>query len=222
MPVFYTPIPQNLRVGLANISGSVFINNRTRDSGDFRDPYQDNEVCSEVSSHLSLQMLLYFNMFFFPFWWISEVVMLELKFSLLPTYYQCLLVTGMVLISIFEVLRVYLGYMGNLKEKVPELAGFWLISFLFQLPILLFFITDQDIIILPLEWAVHSLYLAFLLAEVLASFLALRVMTRKLALQFHMRQFGPVQSLHTGEALPLFALQYGGRSVLPVRDIQPH
>ncbi|XP_051981639.1 transmembrane protein 17A isoform X2 [Xyrauchen texanus] len=184
MPVFYTPIPQNLRVGLANISGSVFINNRTRDSGDFRDPYQDNEVCSEVSSHLSLQMLLYFNMFFFPFWWISEVVMLELK--------------------------------------VPELAGFWLISFLFQLPILLFFITDQDIIILPLEWAVHSLYLAFLLAEVLTSFLALRVMTRKLALQFHMRQFGPIQSLHTGEALPLFALQHGSRSVLPVRNIQPH
>lgn len=43
MPVFYTPIPHNLRVGLAHVSGSVFINNRTRDSGDFRDPYQDNE-----------------------------------------------------------------------------------------------------------------------------------------------------------------------------------
>ncbi|CAB1322316.1 unnamed protein product, partial [Coregonus sp. 'balchen'] len=36
---------------------------------------------------------------------------------------------------------------------VPELAGFWLISFLFQLPILLFFLTDEDIIILPLERA---------------------------------------------------------------------
>lgn len=43
MPVFYTPIPQNLRVGLANVSGSVFINNRTRDSGHFRDPYPDHE-----------------------------------------------------------------------------------------------------------------------------------------------------------------------------------
>ncbi|XDV21407.1 hypothetical protein PO909_026507 [Leuciscus waleckii] len=207
MPVFYTPIPQNLRVGLANVSG-----------GDFRDPYQDNEVFAEVWSHLPLQMLLYFNMFFFPFWWISEVMMLHLK----PTYYQCLLVTGMVLISIFEVLRVYLGYIGNLKEKVPELAGFWLISFLFQLPIVLFFITDQDIIILPLERAVHSLYLAFLLGELLASFLALRVMTRKLAQQFHMKQFGPVQGLHTAEALPMFGLPHGGRSVLPVRDIQPY
>lgn len=43
MPVFYTPIPQNLRVGLANVSGSVFLNNRTRDSEDLRDFYQDNE-----------------------------------------------------------------------------------------------------------------------------------------------------------------------------------
>ncbi|KAG1957933.1 transmembrane protein [Pimephales promelas] len=120
MPVFYTPIPQNLRVGLANVSGSVFINNRTRDSGDFRDPYQDNEVFAEVWSHLPLQMLLYFNMFFFPFWWISELMMLHLKFCYLPAYYQCLLVTGMVLISILEVLRVYLGYVGNLKEKVPD------------------------------------------------------------------------------------------------------
>ncbi|XP_016107426.1 transmembrane protein 17A isoform X1 [Sinocyclocheilus grahami] len=222
MPVFYTPIPQNLRVGLANVSGSVFINNRTRDSGDFRDPYQDHEVCAEVASHLPLQMLLYFNIFYFPFWWISEVLMLHLKFSYLPAYYQCLLVTGMVLISIFEVLRVYLGYVGNLKEKVPELAGFWLISFLFQLPIILFFITDEDTIILPLERAVHSLYLAFLLGELLASFLALRVMTRKLTQQFHMRQFGPVQGLHTAETLPMFGLPYGGRSVLPVRDIQPH
>ncbi|KAI7813056.1 transmembrane protein 17A [Triplophysa rosa] len=219
MPVFYTPIPQNLRVGLANVSGSVFLNNRTRDSEDLRDFYQDNEACTEVSSQLPLQMLLYFNSFFFPFWWISEVVMLNVKFSLLPVYYQCLLVTGLVLISIFEVLRVYLGYVGNLKEKVPELAGFWLLSFLFQLPILLFFMTDPDIIILPLERAVHSLYLAFLLAEILASFLALRVMTRKLALQFHMRQFGPVQSLHTVDALPMLGLSCGTRSVLPVMDI---
>ncbi|XP_056312822.1 transmembrane protein 17A [Danio aesculapii] len=222
MPVFYTSIPQNLRVGLANVSGSVFINNRTRDSADFKDHYLENEACAEVSSHLPLQMMLYFNMFFFPFWWISELLMLQLKFSHLPLYYQCLLVTGMVLISIFEVLRMYLGYAGNLKEKVPELAGFWLISFLFQLPILLFFITDPDIIILPLERAVHSLYLAFLLGELMASFLALRVMTRKLAQQFHMRQFGHVQGLHTAEALPMFGLPYGGRSVLPVQDIQPH
>uniref|UniRef100_A0A8C2GMD4 Uncharacterized protein n=1 Tax=Cyprinus carpio TaxID=7962 RepID=A0A8C2GMD4_CYPCA len=125
MPVFYTPIPQNLRVGLANVSGHISV-----------------YLCFFLHFHSSV---------------ICQC-----------TYDQCLLVTEMVLINIFEVLRVYLGYVGNLKEKVPELAGFWLISFLFQLPILLFFISDEDTIILPHERAVHSLYLGFLLGELLA------------------------------------------------------
>lgn len=108
---------------------------------------------NEVVAHLPLQMLMYFNMYFFPFWWTSEMVMLELKvsewliiwsiwdwlmavrldltfiqlsfnlisasqFSLLPAYYQCLLVTGVVLLTIFEIMRIYLGYVGNLEEKV--------------------------------------------------------------------------------------------------------
>lgn len=103
--------------------------------------------------------------------------------------------------------------------KVPELAAFLLISLAFQLPILLFFLTDEGLIILPLEQAVHALYLAFLLGEVLSSFVALRVMTRKLTLQFHLRQFRPV------DTSSMFSFSCGNRSVLPVlptlRDAQP-
>ncbi|TSU24196.1 Transmembrane protein 17A [Bagarius yarrelli] len=164
-------------------------------------------------------MLLYFDMFFFPFWWLSEIAMLELKFTLLPGYYQCLMVVGMIIISILEVLRVFLGYLGNLKEKVPELAAFCLISLTLQLPILLFFFTDEGLLILPLERAVHSLYLGFLLGEVLSSFVALRVMSRKLVLQFHHRQFR--KSI---EVSSLFSFSGGNRSVLPVlsvADVQP-
>ncbi|XP_077943558.1 transmembrane protein 17A [Gasterosteus aculeatus] len=156
-------------------------------------------VVNELVSHLPLQMLLYFNIFYFPCWWFSAVFMLEVKFHYLPGYYQALLITGMILLTIIEVVRLYLGYVGNLREKVPELAAFCLLSFMFQLPVLLFFLTDEGILILPLERAVHSLYLAFLLAQILASFLALRTMTRKLTLLFHLRQFGRVESLgHAG------------------------
>ncbi|GAA6093994.1 transmembrane protein 17A [Tachysurus ichikawai] len=219
MPVFYTPIPQNLRVGLAHASNAMFLNNRTRDSGYLHGHGVANEVSSQISSDLPLQMLLYFNMFFFPFWWLSEIAMLDLKFTLLPGYYQCLMVVGMIIISILEVLRVYLGYVGNLKEKVPELSAFWLISLAFQLPILLFFLTDEGLLILPLERVVHCLYLGFLLCEVLSSFVALRVMSRKLALQFHLRQFS-----RTVDTCSVFSFSCGNRSVLPllpVRDEQP-
>ncbi|MGH0172548.1 UNVERIFIED_CONTAM: hypothetical protein FKN15_063641 [Acipenser sinensis] len=208
MPVLYTPIPQNLRLGLAHYSSSLFTNNRTRDSGDG----QGSKAAHEMVSHLPLQMLLYFNTYYFPFWWISEVLMLELKYCLLPGYYQSLLVTGMVIITLTEGLRLYLGYVGNLKEKVPELAGFWLLTFLFQLPILLFFLTDEAIIILPLERAVHVIYLLFLLSEVLAAFLALKVMTRKLTLQFHLSQFEDTdKTLDINQVVPIPP----GRSTFP-------
>jgi len=42
----------------------------------------------DVVSSLPLQMSLYFNMWFFPFWWISEVVMLQLKVILLYLYFN--------------------------------------------------------------------------------------------------------------------------------------
>lgn len=98
---------------------------------------------------------------------------------------------------------------------MPELAAFWLLSFMFQLPVLLFFLTDEGIIILPLERAVHSFYLLFLLAQILASFLALRTMTRKLTMLFHLRQFGKVDSLRHAGMSPVYGLSYH-RSVLPV------
>ncbi|KAM6930981.1 transmembrane protein 17A [Xenentodon cancila] len=212
MPVFYSPVAENLQMGLAYMGGSVVTNNRTADS-DFPREQEDTSVVNELVSHLPLQMLLYFNTFYFPCWWFSSVFMLEVKFHHLAGYYQALLITGLVLVTIIEVIRLYLGYIGNLKEKVPELAAFWLLSFMFQLPVLLFFVTDEGIIILPLERAVHSLYLLFLLAQILASFLALRTMTRKLTLLFHLRQFGRVESL-TGMS-PLYDLPYH-RSVLPI------
>ncbi|KAL6114810.1 uncharacterized protein ACO6RY_05487 [Pungitius sinensis] len=198
MPVFYSPVPGKLQAALAYAGGSVFSSNRTADS-DFTREQEDASVVNELVSHLPLQMLLYFNIFYFPCWWFSAVFMLEVKFHYLPGYYQALLVTGVTLLTFVEAARLYLGYVGNLQEKVPELAAFCLLSFVLQVPVLLFFLTDEGTLVLPLERAVHSLYLLLLLAQVLASFLALRTMTRKLTLLFHLRQFGRVESFgHAG------------------------
>ncbi|KAM9858469.1 transmembrane protein 17A [Aulostomus maculatus] len=215
MPVFYSPVPENLQLGLAYVGSSVFTHNRTGDS-DVNREQEDDSVVNEVVSHLPLQMMLYFNMYYFPCWWFSAVFMLEIKYHYLPGYYQGLLITGIILLTLIEVIRLYLGYTGNLKEKVPELAAFWLLSFMFQLPVLLFFLTDEDIIILPLERAVHSIYLFFLLAQILASLLALRTMTRKLTLLFHLRQLGKVSSFRHARLSPDYNGQPYHRSVLPM------
>ncbi|KAJ0068058.1 hypothetical protein NL108_015475 [Boleophthalmus pectinirostris] len=216
MPVFYSPVPENIHMGLAYMGSSVFTNNRTADSDYPRE--QEDTFGNELVSHLPLQMLLYFNMFYFPCWWFSAVFMLDAKYELLADYYQGLLITGIVLLTIVEVTRLYLGYVGNLKEKVPELAAFWVLSFTFPVPVLLFFLTDEDTLILPLERATHSLYLLFVVAELMASFLALRTMTRKLLLLFHLRQLGRVESLSPvyGLALPYHR---GALTVTPIHHM---
>uniref|UniRef100_A0A8C3E174 Uncharacterized protein n=1 Tax=Corvus moneduloides TaxID=1196302 RepID=A0A8C3E174_CORMO len=171
-----TPLPPSLRRGLVAFSGSLFINNKTWDSG-------------TVLSSLPLQVMLYFNVYYFPVWCLAEGIMLHLKYHLLPWHYQLLLVTAFLILSLAEGSRLYLGYLGNLQEKVPELAAFLLLSFLIQLPLLLFLLTDSQVIHLPLEVPMHSLFLAFLLIEIVAAFLALRTMTKQLAAQFYLRQF---------------------------------
>ncbi|XP_074983326.1 transmembrane protein 17 isoform X3 [Caretta caretta] len=121
---------------------------------------------NEIVSSLPLQMSLYFNLYFFPFWWVSSVVMLQLKYPVLPDYYKFILVTVIVLVSLIEAIRLYLGYMGNLQEKVPELAGFWLLSLLLQLPIILFLLFNDGLKIQPLERAVHIIFALFLTFQV--------------------------------------------------------
>uniref|UniRef100_A0A670YYY7 Transmembrane protein 17 n=1 Tax=Pseudonaja textilis TaxID=8673 RepID=A0A670YYY7_PSETE len=134
-----------------------------------------------VLSSLPLQMLLYFNVIFLPFWCLSEAVMLELKFSLLSLCYQCLLVAAYVTIVGAESARLLLGYIGNLQEKVPELAGFLLLSFVIEMPVLLFILTDHQVIQMPLEMAVHGVLLCFLTSEIMAASFALKEMAMYLA-----------------------------------------
>ncbi|KAK6468607.1 transmembrane protein 17B-like [Huso huso] len=161
-------LPEPVRRRLQDLSLTVFTDqNRTVPSPD--ENFITLPQNHEVASNLPLQMSLYFNAFFFPFWWISEVVMLDLKYPALQDYYKFILVTVLVVMTAIELIRVYLGYTGNLQEKVPELAGFCLLSLLLQLPLILFQLFNEGNLILPLERAVHI---------VLALFIALQLCAR--------------------------------------------
>ncbi|XP_078278004.1 transmembrane protein 17-like [Rhinoraja longicauda] len=181
----YSSLPHNIRQNLTNFSGTLFISNKTRDCED----RSYNIPAHETVSSLALQMGLYFSAIFFPFWWVSELVMLHLKYSMLPGYYQLLLLAAVVILTLTESVRLCLGYMGNLQEKLPELAGFWLLSFVIQLPIILFLLTDESIIITPLERGVHILYFSLLVIELVVGFHALREMTNHLVKRFYLQQF---------------------------------
>nr|XP_060641336.1 transmembrane protein 17B-like [Anolis sagrei ordinatus] len=190
-----TPLPSNLRRGLTTFSGSLFVNNKTGDAGAAQVYYPGHAVLSS----LPLQMMLYFNAFYFPFWCVSEGIMLELKFSLLPAYNQFLLLSAYLTLTLAEVLRLYLGYIGNLQEKVPELAGFLLLSFMIEVPTVLFILADMYTLRLPLETAVNLLLLLFLVSEIAAAFQALKHMSKQLAMQFYLKQFEEGVGQTTGD-----------------------
>lgn len=50
-----------------------------------------------------------------------------LQYSLLPRYYQLLLLAAFLILTLTEGARLYLGYIGNLQEKVrvPSPGSFW-------------------------------------------------------------------------------------------------
>ncbi|XP_065663945.1 transmembrane protein 17 isoform X4 [Hydra vulgaris] len=72
---------------------------------------------SYVNSNLWLQMSLYFNCYFSPFWLLICVIVLILKFEKLNPYYQFILAVIYVVMGSLELLRLNLGYLGNLLEK---------------------------------------------------------------------------------------------------------
>ncbi|NXX89673.1 TMM17 protein, partial [Centropus bengalensis] len=181
-------LPEPLRRRLGSFSRTVFTDGRRTGP-----PHPGGRADNEILSSLPLQMSLYFNVYYFPFWWLSTVVMLHLKYPVLSDYYKFILITIMILASLIEIIRLYLGYMGNLQEKVPELAGFWLLSLLLQLPMILFLLFNEGLKIQPLERAVHIVFVLFLTFQVIAAFVTLKRMANKLATHFGLNEFDQLE-----------------------------
>ena len=105
---------------------------------------------NQLMSNLPLQVLLYLNVIYFPCWLSVIMMVVSVKFHLLNYLYKFVLVTILVAVIVIEIVRLYLGYLGNLTEKVPELAGFWLLTILLQLPLQGFLLFNTDLILVPI------------------------------------------------------------------------
>merc|ERR1712154_341981 len=129
------------------------------------------------------------NVVYFPFWLSVTIMVITIKYHLLNYLYKFVLVTILVAVIIIEIVRLYLGYLGNLTEKVPELAGFWLLTILLQPPLQGFLLLNRDLILVPLEQAAGVVMMTMIIAELVTGFMALREITRHQASKFLLQQF---------------------------------
>ena len=176
---------------LVTVSETMFPGITTSTGSKYRNSmeYAAIKLGNQLVSSLSLQVLLYLNVFYFPCWLGVILTVASVKYHLLNYLYKFVLITILVAVIIIEVVRLYLGYLGNLTEKVPELAGFWLLTILLQLPLQGFLLFNTDLILVPLEISAGSVMMVLILSELLSGFFALRQITRHQANKFHLQQF---------------------------------
>ncbi|TPX62364.1 hypothetical protein PhCBS80983_g00565 [Powellomyces hirtus] len=141
---------------------------------------------SEILSNLYLQILLFCNVWFMlPVWAIGMTITAVWKASH-DTYSTSSKLGTIVLVPTFALIecsRLYLGYKGNLHEKVPEVAGHLLLTVFPQLFIVFYLAAAGQAT--GFETAINILYvLLFLLPQIVAAVIAARGLVRAQSARF--------------------------------------
>lgn len=121
--------------------------------------------------------------------------MLVAKYAKLDSVYKFITIVVYVAMAIVEILRLYLGYAGNLQEKVPELAGFWILTLVLQLPLTLMLLLNESMLIMPMERAVNIIMAVFVLFETIQGYRVIHAMIGQQVSKFHVQQFDDLVEL---------------------------
>jgi len=110
----------------------------------------------QVASSTTLQMLLYFNLLYAIVFGVLYQLLAAWKSSIWQAPLVVELVTPMSfwVWAFIEMLRLGLGYFGNLAERVPWLMGFWMLTLFPQPVIQMWFMLVQGLagwFVLPIE-----------------------------------------------------------------------
>ncbi|UJR33701.1 hypothetical protein I4U23_021130 [Adineta vaga] len=190
-------LPRSVNDRLNRLATSVFTSidaNESKRTNNFQSKQARIEI--DYSSSLPLQMLLYFNVCFFPCWLFSLIFVLPVLAVTSKNQHAILMVFAFGFKAIIECVRLYLGYTGNLAERMPELTAFCLLTIIFQLPLSIFLLIypllAKPEVQLSLVFAVEIIYIAFLLFETIFGIMAVRVMVTAQSSRFHYQQFEEV------------------------------
>ncbi|KAJ8917682.1 hypothetical protein NQ315_005129 [Exocentrus adspersus] len=144
----------------------------------------DKLIGNEVMSNLPLQMALYYNTVFAPVWAVALITFLAQNFYLYSELNKLIIIFVVTTIFLVEALRLYLGYEGNLRDKIPELAGFWMLSLLLQLPLQSFLLFNPYFGLYVLEIVVQGVMVSMLCVQLVSGYSALKYTAAKQATYF--------------------------------------
>ncbi|XP_042199709.1 transmembrane protein 17-like [Callorhinchus milii] len=123
------------------------------------------------------QIILYFKLYYFPFWWVCTIVMLHLTFWQLVGYFWTVEIALLVVMSLVVVIRMYLGDM-TCRRRCQR----WLVWLLVSV-VLYLHLSEK-----PTEKGLKTV--SGLAAGVASGgFLTLREILCQLLSCFHLRQF---------------------------------
>lgn len=73
--------------------------------------------------------------------------------------------------------------------QVPELAGFWLLTLVLQLPLAFVLLFNESMLIMPTERAMNILMTLFVVFETIQGYRAIKTLTGHQVSKFHLHQF---------------------------------
>eukprot|EP01136_Pigoraptor_vietnamica_P035285 Opistho-1_new@9179 len=128
-------------------------------------------------------------MFYFPFWLAASIVSLDSKYDAIKSNYKYAPIVIYIIMTLVEPIRIYLGYCGNLLEKVPQLAGYWILTLFIQLPLCLVLLLNNQFFVLPLEYAVNIPLSVMLGAQAFLGYFAILIMSRMQSAVYQIKRY---------------------------------
>ncbi|XP_026329920.1 transmembrane protein 17-like isoform X1 [Hyposmocoma kahamanoa] len=123
---------------------------------------------------LRMQRNLYINVYMYASWIFVIGIFLFMRVNMLGHLTKYLAMTVFALVAAIEGARLYFGYFGNVSCRVPEMAGFVMLTAMMQLPLISFFLFNPYLLSTPMEITLHALLWFMNCVEIVLGFLALK------------------------------------------------
>lgn len=147
-------------------------------------------VEADVSSSLPLQVFLFYNWYYSLLMFVILICTNSYKQITIKSSYSFIHFIFVILWGICEWIRLYYGFIGNIRENFPELIAFLVMTVVFSAPLIAYqFLAIQ--VRFPIDEVVAVLQIIFMCLELIIGVFAVRTLVRNQTAIFFLRNDKP-------------------------------